>query len=63
MSECDREASIMRRPWPTRVLLCHRKILQMCEESESLDVVGNGTVIYVINKQEILVLLNVENNY
>jgi hypothetical protein len=25
-SECDREASIMRRPWPTRGLSCHEYI-------------------------------------
>ena len=25
VSECDREASIMRRPWPTEGLLCHGK--------------------------------------
>ena len=25
-SECDREASIMRRSWPTGGLLCHGKI-------------------------------------
>jgi hypothetical protein len=25
VSECDRETSIMRRPWPTGGLLCHGK--------------------------------------
>jgi len=25
VSECDREASLMRRPWPARGLLCHKK--------------------------------------
>ena len=25
VSECDNESSIMRRPWPSRGLLCHGK--------------------------------------
>ena len=62
MAECDREASVMRRPKPTKGLLCHgeKKILTiggLFEDGQS----SSGMVVCILEKVNCDRVIDVSN--